>query len=101
MRVERGSFILTKLFYAQDLEDYLNEAEHGVIYFSMGSMIRAETLPSDKTDAFLQAFSELPQRVLWKWEADTLPGQPENVRIAKWLPQFDILSKYLLCATHQ
>jgi glucuronosyltransferase len=76
----------------QDIEDYLNGAEHGVIYFNMGSMIRTETLPDDKRDAFLQAFAELPQRVLWKWEADTLPGQPKNVKIAKWLPQFDILS---------
>ncbi|PNF35836.1 UDP-glucuronosyltransferase 2B1 [Cryptotermes secundus] len=76
----------------KDLEDYLNEAEHGVIYFSMGSMIRAETLPSEKRDAFLQAFSELPQRVLWKWESDAMPGQPNNVKIAKWLPQFDILN---------
>jgi glucuronosyltransferase len=77
------------------LEDYLNEAEDGVIYFSMGSMIRGETLPSEKRDAIIQAFSELPQRVLWKWEADTLPGQPKNVKIAKWLPQFDILSTAL------
>jgi glucuronosyltransferase len=83
------------------LEDYLNGAEHGVIYFSMGSMIRAETVPDAKRDAFLQAFSELPQRVLWKWEADTMPGQPENVKIAKWLPQFDILSKLPLYNTVQ
>jgi Glycosyl transferases, related to UDP-glucuronosyltransferase len=76
----------------QNIEDFLNGAEHGVIYFNMGSMIRAETLPDEKRDAFLQAFSEMPQRVLWKWEADTLPGQPKNVKIAKWLPQFDILS---------
>jgi glucuronosyltransferase len=58
-------------------------------------MIRADTLPADKRDAFLQAFAELPQQVLWKWEADTLPGQPKNVKIAKWLPQFDILSTAL------
>jgi glucuronosyltransferase len=77
------------------LEDYLNEAEHGVIYFNMGSMIRAETLPAEKREAFVQAFSELPQRVLWKWEADTLPGQPKNVKIAKWLPQFEVLSMTL------
>jgi glucuronosyltransferase len=76
----------------QDIEDYLNGAEHGVIYFNMGSMIRADTLPDDMRDAFLQAFSEMPQRVLWKWENSTLPGQPKNVKIAKWLPQFDILS---------
>jgi hypothetical protein len=56
-------------------------------------MLQAKTLPDDKRDAFLQAFSELPQRVLWKWEADILPGQPKNVRIEKWCPQNDILSK--------
>ncbi|KAJ4448259.1 hypothetical protein ANN_10273 [Periplaneta americana] len=78
----------------QELDDFLSGAEHGVIYFSMGSMIRAETLPADKRDAFLQAFAELPQRVLWKWENDSLPGRPHNVKTAKWLPQFDVLSQF-------
>ncbi|XP_069681762.1 UDP-glycosyltransferase UGT5-like isoform X5 [Periplaneta americana] len=76
----------------KDIDDFLNGAEHGAIYFCMGSMIRAETLPADKRDAFLQAFAELPQRVLWKWENDSLPGRPHNVKIAKWLPQFDVLN---------
>lgn len=75
----------------QHLKEYLDGAAHGVIYFSLGSMLQAKTLPDDKRDAFLQAFSELPQRVLWKWEADILPGQPKNVRIEKWCPQNDIL----------
>jgi len=34
------------------------------------------------------------QHVLWKWESDTLPGQPSNVKFGKWLPQFDILREY-------
>jgi len=83
----------------QDIEDYLNGAEHGVIYFNMGSMIRTHTLPDEKRDAFLQAFSEMPQRILWKWEADAMHGQPKNVKIAKWLPQFDILSMQTLSLT--
>ncbi|KAJ4448256.1 hypothetical protein ANN_10270 [Periplaneta americana] len=83
---------LLVMFTSPDIDDFLNGAEHGVIYFSMGSMIRAETLPADKRDAFLQAFAELPQRVLWKWENDSLPGRPHNVKIAKWLPQFDVLN---------
>lgn len=77
----------------QHLQEYLDGAAHGVIYFSLGSMLQAKTLPDDKRDAFLQAFSELPQRVLWKWEADTLPGKPKNVWTEKWYPQNDILSK--------
>jgi hypothetical protein len=58
-------------------------------------MLQAQTLHDEKRDAFLQAFSELPQHVLWKWEADTLPGQPKNVQTEKWCPQVDILSKSL------
>nr|CAD7398190.1 unnamed protein product [Timema cristinae] len=74
-----------------DLDKFISEAKHGVVYFSMGSMIRAETFPEEKRRAFLEAFSELPQRVLWKWEGDELPDKPDNVLTQKWMPQFDIL----------
>jgi UDP:flavonoid glycosyltransferase YjiC (YdhE family) len=67
----------------------------------LGSTLRADTFSQQKIDAFVQAFSELPQRVLWKWEADALPGQPKNVKIAKWLPQFDILSMQTRSITSQ
>jgi glucuronosyltransferase len=43
--------------------------------------------------AFLEAFSKLKQRVLWKWETESLPGQPSNVKLGKWLPQSDILGE--------
>ena len=43
--------------------------------------------------AFLESFSKLKQRVLWKWETDSLPGQPSNVKLGKWLPQSDILGE--------
>lgn len=39
----------------------------------------------------VQAFGALKQRVLWKWENETLANQPANVRIAKWLQQREIL----------
>jgi glucuronosyltransferase len=77
----------------QDIKKFLDESENGVIYFSLGSLVKTDTLAADKRDAFLQAFSELPQRVLWKWEADIIPGKPANVKIARWLPQVDILRK--------
>jgi glucuronosyltransferase len=64
-----------------------------VIYFSLGSNVRSDHLPEEKRLAFVEAFSELPQKVLWKWESDVLPGQPSNVKLGKWLPQQDILGK--------
>jgi glucuronosyltransferase len=75
----------------QEIDKYLNESEHGAIFFSLGSTVRADTFSRQKMDAFLQAFSELPQRVLWKWEGSSLPRQPKNIKTAKWLPQADIL----------
>ncbi|PSN46987.1 hypothetical protein C0J52_17341 [Blattella germanica] len=74
----------------KDLERYINESTHGVIYFSLGSLVRSETFSSEEIKAFADAFAELPQRVIWK--TDTIPGLPKNVLAAKWLPQFDILS---------
>ena len=50
-------------------------------------------MPEEKKQAFLETFSKLKQRVLWKWETDSLPGQPSNVKVGKWLPQSDILGK--------
>ncbi|XP_069682310.1 UDP-glycosyltransferase UGT5-like isoform X3 [Periplaneta americana] len=76
----------------KDLQDFLDSAEDGVIYFSLGSFVRVESMPADKRDAFVQAFSELPQKVLWKWEKETLPGKPKNVKIVSWLPQMDVLA---------
>ncbi|XP_063244123.1 UDP-glycosyltransferase UGT5-like isoform X2 [Bacillus rossius redtenbacheri] len=76
----------------KEFEQFLNESEHGVIYFSLGSTVRSDSFPEPMRQAFLEAFSHLPQRVLWKWESGSMPGQPSNVKIAKWMPQLEILS---------
>ncbi|KAK8748646.1 hypothetical protein OTU49_015917, partial [Cherax quadricarinatus] len=39
----------------------------------------------------LKVFASLKQRILWKWDQDTMDDLPPNVRLAKWLPQQDIL----------
>jgi glucuronosyltransferase len=76
--------------YQQDLRTFLDEAEDGVIYFSLGTLVLGETLPEDKVQAFISVFSELPQRVLWRMDKNvSLP----NVKTSKWFPQLDVLSK--------
>lgn len=62
-----------------------------MIYVSWGSMIRSESLPTEKRDALLKAFGSLKQTVLWKWENDTLPNKPSNVVVRKWMPQKEII----------
>ncbi|KAE8746863.1 UDP-glycosyltransferase-17 [Frankliniella occidentalis] len=74
-----------------DLEQFVSGAKDGVILFSLGSMIRASSLPKESAAALLRGFGALKQRVVWKWE-DEAPGPvPDNVRLSKWLPQFDVI----------
>lgn len=71
----------------------MDGAKAGVIYFSMGSVIQGSEIPKEKLDALLSAFAELPQKVIFKWEQESMPEKPSNVRIGKWLPQQSILCK--------
>ncbi|XP_055701703.1 uncharacterized protein LOC129800979 [Phlebotomus papatasi] len=76
----------------QRIQEFIDGAEHGVVFFSLGSNVKSSFLPQEKLDAILKTFSKLKQRVLFKWETDSLPNQPENVMTQKWMPQSDILA---------
>ncbi|XP_034243932.1 UDP-glucuronosyltransferase 2B15-like [Thrips palmi] len=84
-----------------DLRSWMDGAEHGVIFFSLGSMLKAASMPTQMRDTLVETFRRIPQRVVWKFEAD-IPNLPDNVRISKWLPQMDILThpKTVLFITH-
>ncbi|KAG7213732.1 hypothetical protein KM043_002966 [Ampulex compressa] len=75
-----------------DVRKFIDEARQGVLYFNLGSMIKASSMPEEKLVQILRVLGSLPMRVIWKWEAENLPHKPDNVLIRKWLPQFDILS---------
>ncbi|KAF2366601.1 UDP-glucuronosyl/UDP-glucosyltransferase [Trinorchestia longiramus] len=75
----------------QDLESFMSSSgEHGVIYFSIGSVARSFNIPTRAKLEMLEAFRRLPQKVLWKYEKDDL-DVPPNVLIMPWVPQQDIL----------
>ncbi|XP_047113409.1 UDP-glucosyltransferase 2-like [Schistocerca piceifrons] len=76
----------------KDIQQFLDGAEEGFIFFSLGSNIKSSNLPETMRNNLMKAFAQIPQRVLWKFELDNLPGKPDNVMISKWLPQRDILA---------
>jgi glucuronosyltransferase len=59
-------------------------------------MVKADTLSDEKREGILKALSKFRQRILWKWENETLPNQPPNVFIRKWMPQREILCEKFL-----
>lgn len=60
--------------------------------FRIGSQVRSADLPPEKLKVFLEVFGSLKQRVLWKFEDESLPNLPANVKVQSWLPQGDILA---------
>uniref|UniRef100_A0A2S2NK27 UDP-glucuronosyltransferase n=2 Tax=Schizaphis graminum TaxID=13262 RepID=A0A2S2NK27_SCHGA len=87
----------------QDLNDFINDADHGVILFSLGSIVSEESLGTDKLYKILNAFSKLKQKVIMKFDVEKRSIQlPMNVKVVKWFPQRDLLAhpKVLLFITH-
>ncbi|CAH1164481.1 unnamed protein product [Phaedon cochleariae] len=75
----------------KDIKDFLDSSPQGVVYFSLGSNVKSANLSSRTREVIVRALGEVPYKVLWKWETDTLPNKPDNVMTRKWLPQQDIL----------
>ncbi|KAI4468009.1 UDP-glucosyltransferase [Holotrichia oblita] len=77
---------------SKDLKKELDDAKEGVIYLSLGTALKSTNLSLQQRNIILKDLSELPYKILWKWEADHLPGQPENFIIRKWVPQQAVLA---------
>lgn len=75
-----------------DIQSFLDSASDGAILFTMGSIILGRNWEVKKREAFVKAFGKLKQKVLWKYENETLPNKPENVMICPWIPQRDVLA---------
>ncbi|XP_064077579.1 UDP-glycosyltransferase UGT5-like [Macrobrachium nipponense] len=76
----------------QDLHEWVEgSGEEGLIYFSLGSIVKPSSLPEKNRQMFVRVFASLKQRVLWKWDQESMPDLPPNVMLKKWVPQQDIL----------
>ncbi|KAJ8954701.1 hypothetical protein NQ318_011394 [Aromia moschata] len=85
----------------KDLQEFLDNANEGVIVFSMGSNLKSADFPKAKKDAVLKTFANMKQKVLWKFE-DDLPEKPDNLKIMSWIPQQEVLAhpNVILFITH-
>ncbi|XP_014204423.2 UDP-glucuronosyltransferase 2B18 [Copidosoma floridanum] len=79
---------------SQDVQKWLDESEHGCVYFSFGSMVLLETFPLPLIQELYRAFKNIaPTRILLKVvNSKLLPdGIPSNVMIKPWLQQIKVL----------
>ncbi|XP_042371278.1 UDP-glucuronosyltransferase-like, partial [Plectropomus leopardus] len=72
----------------QDLETWLSGG-HGFVVFTLGTMV--SEMPVETTSVFLEAFRQIPQKVIWRYTGQVPDSIPENVKLMKWVPQNDLL----------
>ncbi|XP_060527649.1 UDP-glycosyltransferase UGT5-like [Cylas formicarius] len=76
----------------KDLQHFLDNSKEGAIYFSLGSNVVPSQMPNDTRDAILKVLGSRKENILWKWDQDSLPNQPPNIKLSKWFPQQDLLA---------
>ncbi|XP_023578053.1 UDP-glucuronosyltransferase 1-8 isoform X5 [Octodon degus] len=74
----------------QEFEAYVNASgEHGVVVFSLGSMV--SEIPEKKAMAIAEGLGRIPQTVLWRYTGTPPSNLAKNTILVKWLPQNDLL----------
>ncbi|XP_018352955.1 PREDICTED: UDP-glucuronosyltransferase 1-9-like [Trachymyrmex septentrionalis] len=76
----------------KDLGQFLDNAMEGFIYVSLGTVTTCHTLPKKTLRNFVEVFSKLPYKIVWKFECDELPGKLDNAFISKWFLQQSVLA---------
>ncbi|OXU17534.1 hypothetical protein TSAR_014640 [Trichomalopsis sarcophagae] len=78
-----------------ELNKWMNDSSHGVVCFTLGSMILIETLPKETLEEIYDSFKKIsPIRILMKIADNSKlpPGLPDNVKVSSWIPQQAVLA---------
>ncbi|XP_072941320.1 UDP-glucosyltransferase 2-like isoform X2 [Epargyreus clarus] len=75
----------------KDLQEILDSSPEGVVYFSMGSVLKSAGFPEQMRKDLIEVLGSIPYTVLWKFE-EKLEGLPKNVHVRPWMPQTSILA---------
>ena len=70
-----------------------SSGDNGVLVFAMGTTTQGAN--KEFSDIFSKAFAKLPIKVIWKLGGERPDNIPSNVMMSKWLPQNDLLGKWL------
>lgn len=68
----------------------------GFVYISLGSFVVSSNLPPNIKQIFFDVIKSFPDiKFLWKWTGEVPRGSeiPDNLFLAKWFPQIDVLGK--------
>nr|XP_040031918.1 UDP-glucuronosyltransferase 2C1-like [Gasterosteus aculeatus aculeatus] len=76
---------------SSELEEFVQSSgEHGFILMSLGTLVNG--LPIEITSEIAAAFSQIPQKVIWRHASAPPNNLGNNTLLVKWMPQNDLLA---------
>ncbi|XP_040292242.1 UDP-glucuronosyltransferase 1A7-like [Bufo bufo] len=75
---------------AKEIQDFMYNSEHGIVVFSLGTIVR--TLPLNIAREIAAGLAQLKERVIWRYSGEPLDTLGNNTKTVDWLPQNDLLS---------
>ncbi|XP_042534258.1 UDP-glucuronosyltransferase 2B31-like isoform X2 [Dipodomys spectabilis] len=74
----------------EEMEKFVQSSgDHGVVVFSLGSIV--SNMTEERANTIASALAQIPQKVLWRYEGTTPKTLGSNTRLYKWIPQNDLL----------
>ncbi|XP_024433265.2 UDP-glucuronosyltransferase 2A1 isoform X3 [Desmodus rotundus] len=74
----------------KEMEEFVQSSgEHGIVAFTLGSMVK--NLTEEKANLIASALAQIPQKVLWRYKGNTPATLGANTRLYDWIPQNDLL----------
>uniref|UniRef100_A0A8C1P6T6 glucuronosyltransferase n=1 Tax=Cyprinus carpio TaxID=7962 RepID=A0A8C1P6T6_CYPCA len=75
---------------SKDLEEFVQSSgDHGIVVFSLGSMIGNLTL--ERANTIASALGQIPQKVVWRYNGKMPETLAPNTKLYDWIPQNDLL----------
>ncbi|XP_030782380.1 UDP-glucuronosyltransferase 2B23 isoform X2 [Rhinopithecus roxellana] len=74
----------------KEMEEFVQSSgEHGVVVFTLGSMVT--NMKKERANVIASALAQIPQKVLWRYDGNKPDTLGLNTRLYKWIPQNDLL----------
>uniref|UniRef100_A0A8D1C9R2 glucuronosyltransferase n=1 Tax=Sus scrofa TaxID=9823 RepID=A0A8D1C9R2_PIG len=80
----------------KEMEEFVQSSgEHGIVVFSLGSMI--SNMTEERANMIASALAQIPQKVLWRYDGKKPDTLGPNTRLYDWIPQNDLLATKRMC----
>nr|XP_003414224.1 UDP-glucuronosyltransferase 2B4-like isoform X4 [Loxodonta africana] len=74
----------------KEIEEFVESSgKHGVVVFTLGSMV--SNITEERANTIASALAQIPQKVLWRFDGKKPDTLRPNTRLYKWIPQNDLL----------